>query len=97
MSIIDSIITWANTDLSDWQREAVKRLLTQESLTTEDHEYLYNLCKKGHGLLETDKELSVPGTLKKEEILGTSEANHAIVLKKIQGITILSFLLHING
>lgn len=86
MSIIDSIITWVNTDLPDWQREAVRRLLTQESLTIEDHEYLYNLCKKGHGLLETDKELPVSGTLKKEEILGTSEVNQAIVLKKIQGI-----------
>ena len=26
MSIIDSIITWANVDLPDWQREAVRRL-----------------------------------------------------------------------
>ena len=60
--------------------------MTQEFLTSEDHEYLYNLCQKGHGLLETDKELPVPGTLKKEEILGTSEANQAVVLKKIQGI-----------
>ncbi len=86
MSIIDSIITWANADLPDWQREAVRRLLTQESLSSEDHEHLYDLCKKGHSLLEADKELPVPGKLKKEEILGTSDASQAIILKRIQGI-----------
>jgi AAA15 family ATPase/GTPase len=37
-------------------------------------------------LLETNRELSVPDTLKKEEILGTPEVSQAIVLKKIQGI-----------
>ncbi len=86
MSIIDSIITWANTELPDWQRDAVRRLLTQDSLTSEDHEYLYNLCRQGHGLLEVATELPVPSTVKKEEILGTSDTSQAIILKKIQGI-----------
>jgi len=73
MSIIDNIISWANTDLPDWQREVVRCLLNQESLAY-------------YGLLETDIELPIIQLLKKEEILGTSEVNQAIVLKKIQGI-----------
>jgi len=85
MSIIDSIINWANRDLPNWQRETVRRLLTQESLTPEDREELYNLFKKTNGLVETDTEFPTE-LLKKEEILGTSEASQAIVLKKIQGI-----------
>jgi len=93
MSIIDSIITWANADLPDWQREAVRRLLTQESLTSEDHDHFYDLCKKGHGLLEANRQLPVPSLLKKEEIHGTSDANQAIVLKKIQGISDYTFYL----
>ncbi len=93
MSIIDSIIIWANTDLPDWQREAVRRLLTQVSLIPEDLEQLYDLCKKSYGLMEIDKGLPVPGTLKKEEIIGTSEANQAIVLKKIQAIKNVNALL----
>lgn len=86
MSIINEIIIWANTDLPEWQREAVRYLLTQESLTSKDYERLFELCKKNYNLLETDKELPTVGKLKIEEILGTSEKNEVIVLKKMQGI-----------
>ena len=87
MSIIDNIISWTNHELPDWQKEAVRRLLTQDSLISEDHEQLYKLFKKGYGLLEIDEELPIPEQLKKEEILGTSDINQTVVLKNIQEIT----------
>ena len=86
MSLINEIVSWANSELPDWQREAVKRLLDQESLTSEDQEQLYNLFKKSHSLLEIDQELPSMEPIELSDGLGDSGTKHTIILKKIQEI-----------
>ncbi len=86
MSLINEIVSWANSELADWQREAVKRLLDQDSLTSEDQEQLYNLFKKSHSLLEIDQELPSMEPIELSDGLGDSGTKHTIILKKIQEI-----------
>lgn len=51
MSVLEQIVDWART-IPSWQGEAVRRLLQQESLTTEDESQLYGLLKAANGLAD---------------------------------------------
>ena len=53
MSALDSIIKWAEEDLLDWQRDSVRRLLTQEELTSEDKEEILRMEQKKTMVLKT--------------------------------------------
>lgn len=50
MSVIESIIDWAEKDLLNWQSDAVRRLLTQEKLTVEDKSQILYMVKELYGL-----------------------------------------------
>lgn len=86
MTMIEKIITWTNTELPDWQKEAVRKLLTQELLSSEDNEQLYNRFKMDYGIFESETTLPASQPLKEEEILGDPGASVVVVLKRIQNI-----------
>lgn len=46
MTALESIIKWAEEDLTAWQSDAVRRILTQERLTEQDEVDLLRLLKK---------------------------------------------------
>ena len=84
MSVLEQIIDWAKT-IPSWQGEAVRRLLQQESLTSEDESQLYSLLKSAHGLTEPG---APPGTVLPLAVNDplTARPSRNVVLKKIHGL-----------
>lgn len=86
MSVLDSIITWAEQDLPDWQSDAVKRLLTQDSLTGNDKDELLAMLKSSHGLVDAKKLAPKPQPLKKGDISGAPRVAAKITLEAIKDL-----------
>jgi hypothetical protein len=63
MKVLQEILTWS-TGRPTWQRDALRRLVTNEELSDSDIHELTEICKGGHGL--TEKTDAVP--LDKEHV-----------------------------
>jgi ABC-type lipoprotein export system ATPase subunit len=50
VSLLNNILTWATTELTLWQRDAVRRLFQKELLSQQDCDELYAMLKSAHGL-----------------------------------------------
>jgi ABC-type lipoprotein export system ATPase subunit len=51
MGLLNDILAWTKADLTDWQRDAARRLFLQETgLSDQDYDELYALLKAAHGL-----------------------------------------------
>jgi hypothetical protein len=83
MSVLESIITWAEQDLPAWQRDAVRRLLVQDSLTEDDKAELFGMLKASHGLADPQKLTAQPQPLKKGDISGAPQVSEKVTLKAI--------------
>lgn len=60
MAALDQIINWAKT-LPAWQKEAVRRLLQQQSLTPEDEADIFAMLQVANGAnLSVDADIAVP-------------------------------------
>ena len=51
MNVLSEILAWSQT-CPMWQRDALRRLLSQESLTDQDYQDLTELCKSEYGLAQ---------------------------------------------
>lgn len=81
LSIIESIINWANDSLPSWQGDAVRRLLTQDELTELDENEIISMMKKIHGLVDFAVE---PRPIKRGEISGDTETPLKVTLKAMK-------------
>jgi hypothetical protein len=59
MSVLLQIATWAKK-LPGWQRDAVRRLLTLDSLADDEENELYAVLKAEHGLFHAEKKAPLP-------------------------------------
>jgi len=84
MSALDSIIKWAEEDLLDWQRDAVRRLLTQEELTSEDKEEILRMIKESHDIKDPEHPAPKPKPLKKGDVSGAPQITTKITLKALK-------------
>src|SRR5579862_4272058 len=50
MALLDKILAWATAELTVWQRDALRRLLQTQHLTSQDYDDLYAMLKATHGL-----------------------------------------------
>ncbi len=57
MSIFKDIENWAQ-ELPSWQKEAIERLFTKQTLSDDDRNDLVNILKVEHGI-QTDREISI--------------------------------------
>lgn len=87
MSVLESIITWAERDLPAWQSDTVRRLLTQDKLTAEDKAELLGMLKTNHGLVDPQIPASDPHSLKKGDISGAPQVTEKITLKAMKGLS----------
>jgi hypothetical protein len=85
MAIVESIIRWAQTELPPWQGDAVRRLLTQETLAETDKDELLMQLKAAHGLLATDP-ISAPTPVKHGDLSGVAEVRARVTLKAISDL-----------
>jgi energy-coupling factor transporter ATP-binding protein EcfA2 len=86
MTALESIIAWAESDLPEWQSDAVRRLLVQDTLTDDDRQDLLSMLKSIHDLLPDGSTPSKPQPLQKGMVSGAPKSKVDVVLKAVKGL-----------
>lgn len=84
MSILQEILGWAK-GLAPWQSDAVSRLFTKETLTTEDLDDLYALLKAEHGIPDPNGRTANP--LADDKIPAGAQPNKHVELVAMKNLT----------
>ena len=80
LAVFDEIVRWANTELPPWQSDAVRRLLTQDTLSATDEQELLLILKAQCQLLKSGETAPIPQLLDPTVIPGTEAASQPLTL-----------------
>jgi hypothetical protein len=83
MSMLQSIVEWAETDLLPWQSDTVRRLLTQDNLTETDKAEILAMVKKRQGIIDKEHSAPDPQPIRKGHISGVPQVDSGIILKQM--------------
>lgn len=86
MTALNSVVDWAESDLPEWQSDAVRRLLVQDVLTDNDRQEILSMVKAFHGLLPDGITSPKPQPLQKGMVSGAPKSKANIVLKAIKDL-----------
>lgn len=86
MSALEQIIKWAQNDLTDWQSDAVRRLLTQDKLTDSDKAEILAMLKEEHSLADPQKRAPKAQPVKRGQISGVPQTSRKVILKAIKDL-----------
>jgi recombinational DNA repair ATPase RecF len=84
MSLINQILEWSITDLTEWQRDALRRLFEKQALRMSDYEELYIMLKSDQGLTGAGDCQPIP--LSHEHIPSESNGSESIILHAIHDL-----------
>lgn len=84
MTALNSIVDWAESDLPEWQSDAVRRLLIQDVLTDSDRQEIFSMVKALYGLLPVGATPTKPQPLQKGMVSGASKSKADVVLKAVK-------------
>ena len=87
MALLDEIAKWASTELPAWQSDAVRRLLTQDSLSATDEQELLLMLKAKHNLLASGETAPTPQPLDPATIPGTEVASELVTILAMKDLT----------
>jgi energy-coupling factor transporter ATP-binding protein EcfA2 len=85
MTTLKRILEWSK-DLADWQRDAVRRLLTQETLTDKDDSDVLAMLKEAEGLVDPTRPAPTPTPLSEQHLVA-SHGGPRLVLKRLKKVT----------
>jgi len=86
MAALDLIISWAQSDLYEWQQDAARRLLTQETLSAEDENDIFRMLKERKGIIDSKNPAKKPLPIKKGDVSGAPSQKVTIILKSINNL-----------
>jgi energy-coupling factor transporter ATP-binding protein EcfA2 len=86
MSALEQIIKWAQNDLTGWQSDAVRRLLTQDRLIDSDKAEILAMLKEDHGLGDSKKPAPRAQPVKRGQISGVPQTSRKVILKAIKDL-----------
>lgn len=87
MSTLEEIIEWAQTYLTEWQSDAVRRLLTQDELSKADISEILTIIKNKHGIAAPGISVPKPTPPMKGKVSGATVQSDRIVLKAIENLS----------
>ena len=91
-SAMKQIVKWSESQpLSDWQRDALRRLYQTCPLSSEDEEELFAICKNQHLLLDDGESTATPVPLKKDHIPAGDVTSSPVTIRSI------SHVKHVNA
>lgn len=85
MTTLERILEWSK-DLPDWQRDAVRRLLTQETLTDRDDADVLAMLKEAEGLVDPARPAPMPKPLSEHHLTASREGPR-LILKRLNNVT----------
>ena len=84
MVLLEEILNWSTTNLTLWQRDAMRRLFKKQILDQKDYEDFYAMLKSAHGISDPLNRQSVPLS---QEHFPTPRANTtAVILKSMRDL-----------
>ncbi len=86
MIALESIITWAESELPAWQSDAVRRLLVQDALSDDDRNAFLFMLKALHGLVTDGTPVPKPQPLQKGMVSGAPKSKANVTLKAVKGL-----------
>ena len=87
LAVLDEISKWASTELHPWQSDAVRRFLTQDSLSAADEQELLLMLKAQYKLLASGETAPASKPLVPASIPGTQAASQQVSLLAIKDLT----------
>lgn len=86
MNTIESILGWSQKELPDWQQDAVRRILTQQSVTDADIDELYAMLRARVELLQENEVAPTPIPAKADNIPGAGNASRSVRIRKMSDL-----------
>lgn len=84
MLVLKEILAWTETNLTPWQRDAVRRLFENQKLNDGDFDDLYAMLKSAHGLPDSKKRQPVP--LPYENPPSKAQHTQRVILKRVHDL-----------
>lgn len=84
MPLLNDILVWASTNLTPWQRDAMRRLFLRPELAQEDFDDLYAMLKSAHDLPDTKNLQPIP--LSQEHLPAHASSASPIVLLMLRDL-----------
>jgi hypothetical protein len=85
-SALELIIEWTKKDLHEWQSDAVRRLLTQNKITSTDEKEILKLLKAKHDLLGQNEPVIAVMPLERGYVSGAPKVIENITLKNMANL-----------
>ena len=86
MTTFETIIHWAENDLSARQSDAVRRLLSKDALSDDDKNDILRMLKSGAGLNDAKIPVPIPTPVSTGAVSGAPKAKTAVTLKSIEDL-----------
>jgi energy-coupling factor transporter ATP-binding protein EcfA2 len=83
MSVLEQIVEWSRSRPL-WQRDALRRLLTQPNLSSADYEELFVICKQQRGIPTPDIPTISPRPITESDIPRGGTSSTALKIKSIR-------------
>lgn len=84
MPLLDDILTWSQKSLSDWQRDALRRLFLKDTLEPQDYDDLYAFLKSSQGITDSSSRQPIP--LSKEYLPGLPTSSSPVILTAMRDL-----------
>jgi hypothetical protein len=84
LSLLNDILTWATSDLTAWQRDALRRLFQQQELSQQDFDDLYAMLKSAHGLSDPQNRQPIP--LAQEHLPSPQASTSPVILRSLRDL-----------
>ena len=85
MSVLKKILSWSKS-CPAWQRDALRRLLQNGTLSTKDLSELTLICQSAHGLLPSETQAPANQPLSEEHLPPDVQGDQAVVLTTIESV-----------
>lgn len=84
MALLEEILKWSTTDLTLWQRDAMRRLFQKQTLDPQDYDDFYAMLKSAYGVVDPLNRQPVPLSQEHFPALRTNAAT--VVLKSMRDL-----------
>lgn len=84
MSVLSDTVLWAQIELPDWQSDATRRILTQDSISDDDKSAILLMIKRQYQLIPATISVPVPQRMQMGLISGSSGTRTKVNLKAIR-------------
>jgi len=92
VAVLEDILDWS-TERPAWQRDALRRIVIQETLTARDIAELTQICLNEHGVADPDEPVPAPDPVSEQQLPATADVLgpvQLLALREIESVNALA-------